>query len=354
MGTPRPDWRRAALALAAVLCSGAAACGGPQGREGTLEELLDAGDARPPVPLADRALQVETVATELPAQVDEYRIGPNDVLNIVVLDHEEFSSPRDFNRGVIGTVVKKDGNIYLPIVGPVPAAGYTVEELHGVLRDALAEYIVEPRLSVDMLRYESQKFYVLGEVQKPGAFPVDGDTTLLEGLGLAGGVTPDGNLEGAYVIRAGTLLPISLADVLLRGDTSRNVYMRHGDLVYVPSAADQTVYVLGEVLKPGAVQIPKGRLSLAQALAEAGGIRPTEADEDSIKLVRGSWQRPTVYTLEYDTVLEHGDRIILRPGDRVVVTPTTLTTLSRYMQQILPFLQGADHATRTYYQATQP
>ena len=129
--------------------------------------------------------------------------------------------------------------------------------------------------------------------------------------------------------------------------------MKHRDLVYVPSAADQTVYVLGEVKDPGAVQIKHGRLSLAHAIAEAGGIMQTEAKDGAIKLIRGNWQEPIIYTLSYDTILESGDKIMLEPGDRVVVSPTGLTVLSRYMEQILPFLLGADHATQTYNQAKQ-
>jgi polysaccharide biosynthesis/export protein len=96
------------------------------------------------------------------------------------------------------------------------------------------------------------------------------------------------------------------------------------------------------VHEPGAVPIENGRLSLAQAIAEVGGLLPVEARKGSIKLIRGSWQEPTVYTLKYDTILEEGDKILLRAGDRIVVSPTGLTTLSRYMMQILPLLTGAD------------
>jgi polysaccharide export outer membrane protein len=334
------------MALAAC----AAACGGPTRdiKEGKVEDLLAGDSAAEDVPLASKAMKVERIALELEPQKDDYRIGANDVLNIIVLGHEEVSSARDFNRGIVGTVVKKDGKIYLPIVGPLEAAGYTVEEFHQVLVGHLKTYIVDPQVTVDVLEYESQKFYVLGEVHAPGAYPVDGDTKLLEALGMAKGVRPEGSLDRAYVVRDKALLPINLADLLLRGDTSRNIYMRNGDLVYVPSNDDQKVYVFGEVREPQAVRIPHGALSLAQALAEAGGLLPIEADEGSIKLVRGSWQEPTVYTLDYETVLALGDQIHLEPGDRVVVQPTGLTTASRYMQQILPFLQAADHGTAVY------
>lgn len=336
-------------ALVAALAA-ALSCGGPSGRKGDVKDLYAAPDDSESVPLSSKALSVERVETALPAQVDEYRIGANDVLNIVVLGHEELSSVRDFNRGIVGTIVKKDGNIYLPIVGTIRAAGYTVEEFHGILREALKQFVVDPQISVDVLKYESQKFFVLGFVREPGAYPVDGDTTLLEAIGLAKGVLPEGSLERAYFVRGRALLPINLADLLLRGDTSRNVYMQDRDLVYVPSGADQKVYVLGEVRDPGVVPIENGRLSLAQAIAECGGLLPIEADEGSIKLIRGSWQEPIVYTLDWDEVLEEGDKILLRAGDRIVVSPTTLTTMSRYMEQILPLLLGADRSLNIYSQ----
>ncbi len=335
------------LSVILILVTG---CGGSKlkAKEGSIDDLLSPSGQAAGLPLSSSATMVEKISTELDPQLDEYKIGPNDVLNIIVMGHEEVSSARDFNRGVIGTVVKKDGNIYLPVVGPVQAAGYTIEEFHSVLSNHLTPYIKDPQLTVDMMKYESKKFFILGEVNKPGAYPVDGDTTLLEGIGMAQGIKPEGSLERAYVIRGNTLLPINLADLLLRGDTTRNIYMRDDDLVYVPSSEDQRVYVFGEVRNPQAVQIPHGQLSLAQALAEAGGIVEVEADKGRIKLIRGTWQEPTVYTLKYDTILTHGDRIYLMPGDRVVVQPTGLTTASRYMMQILPFLQAADTGTAIY------
>lgn len=312
---------------------------------GSFEDLLKASSQ---TPLTDKGLMVEQIDTKMPSQEDVYYIGPNDVLNIIVLGHDELSSPRDFNKGIVGTVVKKDGHIYVPIIGKVKAVGYTAEEFIDVFTKHIEQYILEPHVSIDVLQYKSQKFFVLGQVQKPGAFSVDGSTSLLEAIGLAGGISELGNLERAYVVRENGLLPISLADLLLRGDTRRNIRMKDGDLVYVPSSADQTVYVLGEVPRPGTVKIVSNRLTLGQALAEAGGVLHVEAKRNKIKVIRGSWQNPTVYTVSYDAILVHGDKVLLQPGDKVVVQPTGLTTLTRYMQQLLPFLVGADSATSIY------
>jgi polysaccharide export outer membrane protein len=342
------EWHLAIWPLIILIAGICLSCkSGPQLKEGKIDDLLSPKQDIE-VPLETESMLVETIATELEPQVDEYRIGPNDILNIVVLEHPEVSSLRDYNMGIVGTMVKKDGFIYLPIVGKIKAAGHTVEEFHEVLREKMKQYVINPQLSVDVLKYASKKFYVLGMVNTPGAFPVDGKTTLLEGIGLAGGIMPDGSLEGAYVVRENALLPIDFADLLLRGDTRRNIYMKDRDLVYVPSSENQRVYVFGEVREPGAVQISHGRLSLAQALAESGGLLPIEADRGSIKLIRGSWQEPTIYTLTFNSILANGDRIYLKPGDRIVVQPTGLTTASRYMQQILPFLEAADKGTAIY------
>jgi polysaccharide export outer membrane protein len=193
---------------------------------------------------------------------------------------------------------------------------------------------------VEILEYGSQKYYVLGTVPKPGAFPVDGDTTLLEGVGLAGGILPEGDVESAYVLRGGQLLPISLADLMLRGDVSRNVFMRDGDVIFIPDNSDKKVFVLGEVTRPTIVPVQRERVTLAEALATAGG--PTAAQgRKEISVLRGGHAKPIVYTVNLEDALLFDDQIALRPGDRVIVAPTGLSTASKYMQQLLPFLQGA-------------
>lgn len=274
---------------------------------------------------------------------DFYRIGRNDVLNIFVMNHPEMSSQR-INLGEIsGTRVQKDGNVYLPVVGAVQAAGFDVVEFQNRLQFAVSRFVHDPQVSVDVLRYESQKYFVLGHVARPGAFPVDGDTTLLEALGMAGGPLDTANLETAHVIRDGKLLPISLGDMLVRGDVSRNTYMRDRDTVFLPDSLDEKVYVLGEVMQPRAVPIVRSRMTLAEALAQAGG--PTAAKARSeLAVIRGGFAKPIVYTLDLEQALLFDDQIRLRNGDRVIVAPTGLATSSRYAGMILPFLQGAQAA----------
>ncbi len=307
----------------------------------TLEDLIADSQGRESMaPGEALGIDRDVVDYDFDDQKDEYTLGPNDVLNIFVMDHPEMSSQRVNIGEISGTTIAKDGFIYMPVIGKVPAAGMSLVEFRETLIQEAAKYIVDPQVSVEILNYASKKFFVLGEVTKPGAFPVDGSTTLLEGLGLAGGVKPTGNLEAAYVARDNQLLPINLADVLLRGDVRRNVYMRHGDVIYVPDTSDQKVFVLGEVETPTAVPILRNKMTLAEALAMAGG--PTRAESrKEIAVLRGGFAKPVVYTMDFEEALLYDEQILLQPGDRVVVAPTGLATSSRYMRQILPFLQGA-------------
>lgn len=338
--------RRGGLArtLGVLLASaiGTSACAADQFRfhrmtekDGVLLRDLDAFIAD-----ANGGMDVQQVSYDFAAERDEYRLGNNDVLDIFVMNHPELSSHRVELGQTSGTTIRKDGHVHLPVVGAIAAAGLTLTEFETALREAVARYVVEPQVTVEILRYESQKFHVLGQVRQPGTFAVDGDTTLLEALTLAGGAGEQADLETATVVRQGQLLPIDLGDLLRRGDTSRNVFMRAGDVVFVPDNSDRKVFVLGEVMQPRVVAMSPSGLTLAEALAQAGGPTAARARRE-LAVIRGGFAKPVVYRIELEDALLVDEQIRLRPGDRIIVAPTGLSTASRYMQQILPFLLGA-------------
>jgi protein involved in polysaccharide export with SLBB domain len=91
------------------------------------------------------------------------------------------------------------------------------------------------------------------------------------------------------------------------------------------------------------VPIQRERITLAEALAAAGGPIAAQGRKE-IAVLRGGHAKPQVYTVDLEVALLHDDRIALRPGDRVIIAPTGLATASRYMNQILPFLTGAQAA----------
>jgi len=316
-----------------------AACASkPKTNPETVEALVAAGK----VPIErPKVLTVETIKTEPPKAAGPYRIGVNDVLHIVVIGHPELSGLGRDSQGLpVGTRVQSDGKIYPPMIQGIEAAGKTIAQLRTALHDAFASYIVDPQVGVEVLRFESQRFYVLGHVSNPSVQPVDGSATLLDGIARAGGIRETGDIEGAYVIRKGKLLPVSLGDILLRGDTSRNVAMQDGDMVYVPDKTDWKVYVLGEVKKPGIVPMDSRGLNLVDAIAAAEGLDLVNAKKSEIRIFRGGWQSPQAYTVSIEDVYQYGASIPLRPGDRIIAGTRGLATWSRTITLLTPWMQS--------------
>jgi polysaccharide export outer membrane protein len=306
----------------------------PETNPETVQALVAAG--RAPI---ERSLKVETIATEPPAAAGEYRIGPNDVLHVVVVGHPELTG--DASQGApVGLRVQRDGKIYPAMIEGLPAAGKTTSEVRDALQQKFAAYIKDPQVAVEVLKFESQKFYVLGHVARPTVLPVDGNTTLLDGIAHAGGIRETGDIEGAYVIRGGKLLSVSLGDILLRGDTSRNIPMQNGDMIYVPDKTDWKVYVLGEVKKPGIVPMDWRGLNLADAIAAAEGLDLLNSKKSEIKIFRGGWQKPQAFTVSITDVYTYGTSIALHPGDRIVVGTRGLATWSRTITLLTPWMQS--------------
>ena len=225
--------------------------------------------------LAAAALVVCAYASSLRAVQDDqgYTIGPRDTLRIEVFNQPDLSGRY---------TVETDGALSFPLIGRIAAGGSTVRIFEQALVDRLsAGYFRNPRVTVSVEAYNSQRVFIVGEVRQPGAYPLAGEMRLIELLALAGSVTPAAAGE-AVVVRAGTgsdrpVLPRDDEDAetlrvdlgtLETGDLSQNVALRHGDTVFVPEA--DVVYVFGEVRNPGRYPIRNDTIVL-QALSLAGG-----------------------------------------------------------------------------------
>lgn len=315
-----------------------AACASPPPKEASpaVRALIEEGASRS---VPDLDLGETVTAVPLPAGGQEYRIGARDILDVRVPGMPDFGG--DLTRAdadAFGYEVMKDGNVYLPLVGAVPVAGSTAVEIQKDLAERFKRFHETPFVSVRVLRYRSQRFLVLGGVAKPGAFPVDGSTTLLEGIALAEGLREGCDVERAYVVRKGALLPVNLGDLLLRGESTRDIVMQGGDVLFVPPEIRQEVYVLGEVRQPGRFAIsPYRPLTVVAALAEAEGLDRLHADRNEIVIFRGSWQKPRSFTLTENDLNRFGAHILLKPGDVIHVAPRGLATWNRTLSLLLPW-----------------
>jgi polysaccharide export outer membrane protein len=200
-----------------------------------------------------------------PLQVNDYRIGPKDLLEITV-----FGLP-ELNQTVR---VSEDGSITMSLLGRVEVSGLTAQELEKKLASILdKQYTKEARVTVFIKEY--QKVSVIGAVGKPGMYELVGPTTLLQAIAQAGGLTAQAVNE-IFVYRRSpdgeqTIITISLED-LSNGNQDLNIELRPKDIITVPMDRIQNVFVYGEVKTPGVIPyLSSKRITLLQAIAQAGG-----------------------------------------------------------------------------------
>lgn len=165
---------------------------------------------------------------------DAYTIGAEDVLEITVWRNQDLSKL---------VQVRPDGRFSLPVIRDVVAVGKTPSQLADEITRKLKEYVQNPVVAISVKEVNSYNIFVLGEVVKPGKYPLKSKTTLLQGITIAGGFTPVAARNQVVIFRFGTngsgmqTLTSSYDDIVLRGGITGNLELKAGDTVVVPSEA---------------------------------------------------------------------------------------------------------------------
>jgi polysaccharide export outer membrane protein len=244
--------------------------------------LVAVGVASSAVPVAAQNL----TASNATAGVEDYKIGPADVLSITVTDAPEFGGKfRVSDTGVIQMIGLSE---------PLLAEGLTPIELSQCIRKGLidAKQLRNPKVNVFIDEYHGRTITVLGSVSKPSVYSLTKRTTVLEALSFAGGALPNSG-NTVTVVRGGASAEatgnpvgsVQIIDVarLSRGeDVSANIEVRNGDVINVSPA--QVIYVVGAVTKPGGYVLsnPTEGISVVQAVALAEGFKPLAATHEGL------------------------------------------------------------------------
>lgn len=244
----------------------------------------------------------------------EYVVGEGDVFRITVYDHLDLTSE---------VRVGGDGMVSMPLIGEVNVGGLTVTEVEKKIAALLADgYIIKPHVTIYMLEYKSKKVTALGEFTKPGNIELIRNSTLLEVISVAGGLTekagdmlfikrkiPAGKSRPSGKEDDTSTITVELKKLLEDGNPDANVAIFDGDSIYVPRAA--FIYVNGEVRNPGAYKITKG-LTVLKAITLAGGFT-NKAAESNIKIIRKTNSSEITMHASLDELVQPDD-IILVPG----------------------------------------
>ena len=190
------------------------------------------------LPAASAVRAAETpMAAPTNAAVDSYVLRPGDVLAITVLGYDEFVPPANAS-GPSGFLVRPDGNFSFPLIGEVAVQGLTAGQLTEVLRTRLSEYLIDPKVTVNLAKLGGTRVYVLGEVARPGSYEIEKAHNLLDAVTAAGGPTKDGAKRNVYIVRRSKpneFQKVNLLAILKQGDYSQNVTLGEGDAVYLTS-----------------------------------------------------------------------------------------------------------------------
>lgn len=279
----------------------------------------------------------------------QYLVGPRDILNITVWEHPELTIPAGEFRSAetAGNVVGEDGTFFYPYAGIVTAAGRTVEEIRAELTEKLSKYIEQIQLDVRVTSYRSQRVYVVGEVNQPGIQLVkDIPLTVLEAINSAGGVKADtADQRNVTLTRDGKTYSINLLSLYEGGDITQNIMLKHGDVLNVADNNFNKIFVLGETTIGGSnsarsrsLFMNKGRMTLAEALSDAGGVNQDTSDAARIFVFRSGVNKPEIFHLDAKSpdALLLADRFPLQPHDVVYVDRAEGIRWNQIIAQIQP------------------
>jgi polysaccharide export outer membrane protein len=171
-----------------------------------------AAEAKPAAPLA-------------PVDPKAYIIGPEDLISIRVWREPE-------NSGQF--TVRPDGKVSVPLVGEIQAAGLTPEKLSESIAASLEKVMVHPEVTVGVEKVNSKKYYIQGEVNRPGSYPLVIDTTILEALVNAGGFRDFANTKKIVILRGAERIKFNYNQVTHGKKMEQNILLKPGDQIIVP------------------------------------------------------------------------------------------------------------------------
>jgi len=248
---------------------------------------------------------------------DDYRIGPEDILDIEAYNLEELKKTVRVNH---------QGEIALPLAGIIRVEGMSTQELEQEIKKRLERYVQETVVNVFVKEYRSQRISVLGAVNNPQIYAVTGQRYLVDMLMTAGGLREDaGNI--CYIIRppsgdspdraAGTVV-IDLKELLINGNFNLNVPVFAGDVINVPQCG--VIFVDGAVRKPGVFAM-KNEITFMQAISMAQGIS-TDARLGDIRIFRdnGNSDRD-ILKVDYDAIRKGEEPDIFLAENDIIIVP---------------------------------
>jgi polysaccharide export outer membrane protein len=240
--------------------------------------------------------------TRAATKPEDYRLGQGDSIRVTVFDHEELS---------IEARISQTGNITYPLIGQLRIAGLSTRDTELLLARALTDggFVKQPHISVLVAEYQSQKVSVMGQVAKPGQYPLDSSKRIIDMLAMAGGVLNDTAAEDVTLVRADSSRVVIELKKLFDGDPAVNLGVQDGDTLFVAHAPQ--FYIYGQVQHPGQYRLLR-HTTISQAISIGGGLTPRGTQRGAIVKRVDAHGKEHKYSVKDEDVLQADDVLLIK------------------------------------------
>ena len=244
----------------------------------------------------------------------DYVLGPGDSVRVQLFGNV---------NGIYEYDVTRDGTLNLPEIGPMTVAGLPFSEFREDLNRRVKEMLIGTQVSVTMGELRTIRVFVLGDANRPGSYIVESLATISSALYRSGGISRIGSLRDIQLKRDGKIVAhLDLYDLLLKGDTSGDVRLQPGDVIFVPPIGAQ-VSVSGAVKRPAIYETAAGA-AVADVIRLAGGLSADAFPGGArVERIEAGSQR---VVLDIDLATKMGLAMLTHPGD-VLTVPQVLPDL---------------------------
>jgi polysaccharide export outer membrane protein len=312
-------------------------CAGHEGIKSGLYKTV----VTPSSPVVEKIQVSVTPAPPDPAPATpDYQVGAGDVLSVNVYARPDLSTGLSITtNSAKGSRVDGSGNIHLPLIGTVEAAGLTVAAIREKIEASLRKFVQEPSVVVEVAEYHSKPIYLMGQFRTPGVYYMDRPMTFLQGITLGNGFDANANLRGVRLLRDSRIAPVDLYSLILDGRIEQNVWLRGGDTVFIPDNRTQNVFIFGAVNKPGPQPMPQGRLNILEAIASADP-RTVGLDLQNVRIIRSLTTTSGELLVVDVEKIRRGETLPMQlmEGDVVYIPKNAFGTWNDAIAEMLPSL----------------
>ena len=233
----------------------------------------------------------------------EFVIGADDVLQIKVYGYEDLT---------VETRVSSTGRITYPLIGEVEVSGQSTFEAERKIGQLLASggFIKYPQVTISVLEFKSQQVSVLGQVNKPGLYPLESGSTLVDVIAMAGGINSSGDNRAVITRQTdgkGVKQEVDLQQTLELPENNKLFPVEKGDVIYIPKAP--VFYIQGEVQRPGSYRL-EPKMTVAQTLSLGGGLTVRGTLNGVVVQRRGQDGKPKTVDVELTDLVLKDDVVV--------------------------------------------